>query len=130
MSQNNSLNARQSAAAAALLTGLNQEEAAAAAGVSRATLVRWQRRPAFRAALQEGQAAALEAAARGLVDRLARALAVTEEILVDKSAAHSVRLAAARLLLDAAAKYHELAGLEARLTELERWRDDHKSTAG
>lgn len=127
MTQNNSLNSRQAAAAAELLRGSTGEAAALAAGVSRSTLIRWQRLPAFKAVLHEGQAAALEAAARRLVDRLARAIDTAAELLEDRTAAPTVRLAAARLLLDMGAKYHELAGVEARLTELERWRDDNKN---
>lgn len=118
------LSSRQAAAAAALLEGMTQAEAAAVAGVGRATLARWQGRPEFRAVLQDGQRAAVENAARQLLARLTEAINTAAALMTDADAPASARLAAARLLLDQAGRYHELMSLEQRLEALEKWRHE------
>ncbi len=115
------LSPRQSTAAAAVLAGETQAHAAAAAGVSRSTVGRWQRQPEFRRALADGQTGILEAAARRLVGRLALAVDVATALLDDVAAPAAVRLSAARLLLDMAGRYHELTVIERRLAALEEW---------
>lgn len=115
------LSPRQSTAAAALLAGATQEDAASAAGVSRSTVGRWQRQHEFRRALADGQTVIIEAAARRLVGRLAVAVDVATALLEDVTAPAAVRLSAARLLLDMAGRYHELTAIERRLSALEGW---------
>jgi transcriptional regulator with XRE-family HTH domain len=103
----------------ALVTGMTQIEAAAAAGVSRATVQRWLRLPMVRQALHDAQAAAVEEAATAAVARMRAAVETIEKVMSDGDAPAQVRLSAARELLAAGGRLYELTVFGERLTRLE-----------
>jgi len=107
-------------AIAALLTQRNVEEAARTAGISTATLVRWQKEPEFEAAYREARRAAFKQCIARLQQASSVATTTVLKIMVDASAPVSSRLRAAESILTLAARATELEELEARLSRLER----------
>lgn len=116
------LTTKQMAAVTALLTKGDAAKAAAAAGVSRQTLYRWMRDPAFAEALRAAERDAL----RGLSKRLAGLGDLAADALRDALAPDqppAIRLRAADLviqrapaLVEAVDVYERLAALEEKLT--------------
>jgi hypothetical protein len=113
------LSAKQQRAIAALLTKPTIEEAAKAAGVSRATLYRWLAERAFQTALADAERRLLETTSRGLIALSTKALAVTEAVLDDQSVPASTRLRAADVTLNRLLQLRELVSLEERIAALE-----------
>jgi len=105
-------------AVAALLLAPSVEQAAKRAGLSRATLCRWMREPDFQVALR--------AARREVVDAtIGRLQAVTTEAVTAlrkalTCQAPSVRVSAARAILEFSFRSVELMDLEERIAALER----------
>jgi hypothetical protein len=107
----------------ALVTGKAAEEAAAAVGVSARTAYRRLADPAFRQRLAEAQAQ-LVAQALGKVTAAATAAAATlEQLLAAES--ETVRLGAARTILELGTKVREGSDLGARMQALERLLAEH-----
>jgi len=119
-SERRPLNGRQVSAITRLLAGDRVSLVAEAVGVSERQLWRWLKQPDFRAALAEAQGAAMTTAAAALVGLCLQATDTVEAILADDTATRAVRLRAAALVLEYARQYHELDGLERRISELER----------
>ena len=119
-SERRPLNGRQISAITRLLAGDRVSLVAEAVGISERQLWRWLKRPAFRAALSEAQGAAVVTAAAALVGLCLQATDTVEAILQDDTATHAVKLRAAAIVLEYAKQYHELDGLERRVSELER----------
>jgi hypothetical protein len=113
------LTPKQNKAVAALLATSDALAAARAAGVTRGTLYTWMRAPAFRAALHEAEAAALNAVSRSLVRLAEKAVTTIEAAMNDTSAPMSVRLRAADAVLGRLLQLRELVTLEERVRELE-----------
>jgi len=65
-------------------------------------------------------AATVVTAAAALVGLCLQATDTVEAILQDDTATHAVKLRAAAIVLEYAKQYHELDGLEHRVSELER----------
>jgi hypothetical protein len=108
---------------AALTAGKATEDAAAAVGVSARTAYRRLADPAFRQRLAEAQAQ-LVAQALGKVMASATAAATTlEQLLTAES--ETVRLGAARTILELGTKVRENSDLAARLQALERLLAEH-----
>src|SRR5215217_1778868 len=104
---------------ALLLTG-DVSAAAKEAGVSRESLYRWLKQPAFLEAVREAEARALDELSRLLV-RLGRSAATTlGQAMVDKAAPAATRVRAADVVLARLLQLRELAVLEQRVTELEK----------
>ena len=110
---------RQKRAIEALLTTPNLTEAASVAGVSRKTLYKWLKQPAFQQALQQAEQEALAALQRRLValgsgaaDALEQAMRPTEET--------RYRLRASDIVLGRLLQLRELVELEARIAALEQ----------
>jgi hypothetical protein len=105
-------------AVAALLSAPSVEQAATRAGLSRATLCRWMREPDFQVALR--------AARREVVDAtIGRPQAVTTEAVTAlhealTCQAPTVRVSAARALLEFSFRSVELMDLEDRIAALEQ----------
>jgi hypothetical protein len=109
----------------ALVTGKSAEEAAAAVGVSARTAYRRLADPAFRQRLAEAQAQ-LVAQALGKVTASATAAATTlEQLLTAES--ETVRLGAARTILELGTKVRENSDLAARMQALERLLAGHNT---
>jgi len=114
------LPAKQRRAVAALLTTGDVSAAARETGVSRETLHRWMRQPAFLEAVREAEADALDELSRSLV-RLGRtATGTLEAAMGDPAAPWPTRVRAADAVLGRLLQLRELATLETRVAELER----------
>ena len=114
------LTPRQRKAIEALLTTGDVAAAARDAGISRDSLYRWLKQPAFLAAVREAEAAALDELSRMLV-RLGRtATGTLAKAMTDAATPMSTRVRAADVSLSRLLQLRELATLEARVTELER----------
>ena len=107
-------------AVAALLTQSNVEAAARSAGISVATLMRWQKEPEFQKALREARRAAFGQAIARLQQMPGAAVAMLGKIMVDQTAPPSTKVRAAEVIINHAAKAIEIEDIEARVTELER----------
>src|SRR5262245_1822545 len=112
------LDRKQEAVIAALLTEPTHAAAAERTWVGAATLHRWLRRPAFRAAYHAARRSVLKAALARLQQSAGKAVEALERNLVCGNPAHEVR--AALGILDQAVKAQELLDLAERLEELER----------
>jgi hypothetical protein len=110
---------KQLKAVEALLATGEVAAAAREAGVSRATLHRWLAEPAFRAAVREAEAKALDELSRLLI-RLGRTAATLAKAMSDPAAPWATRVRAADASLGRLLQLRELAVLEARVAELER----------
>ena len=107
-------------AAAALLTQRNQEEAARAAGIGTATLLRWQKEPEFQAAYRAARRAAHAQSVARLQQATSAAVTTLLKVMVDPSTPPSTKVRAADSVLDHSAKAIELEDIDARVAELER----------
>ena len=116
------------AAVAALLVQRNHEEAARAADVSVATLLRWQKLPEFQAAYRQARRDAYHQSIGRLQHASSAAVSTLLKLMVDGTTPASTRARAADSVLDHAAKAIELEDLEARVAELERAAEASKST--
>ena len=114
------LPAKQRRAVAALLTTGDVSTAAKETGVSRETLHRWLRQPAFLAAVRAAEAAALDELSRSLVGLGRTAAGTLEAAMGDATAPWATRVRAADAVLGRLLQLRELATLEARVAELER----------
>ena len=109
----------ESALIAALLAGSTWEQAATAAGCSRATVSRRLAEPAFRARLEEARAEHLQLVSDRLAHACTSAVETLEGIMADPAAPPSARVSAARSTLDLAGRYREMVEVEERLQALE-----------
>ena len=118
-------------AIALLVSGLDQQTAAKQLGVHRATLHRWQKKDAFRAALQEAEAAVMGEVSRQLVSTAQSAVDMTKRLMFGQmpvvgpdglitlvDVPPSVRLGAARTLLEQCIRLREFSLLEGEMAEL------------
>lgn len=112
------LTTKQRAAVLALLTEGDASKAAAVAGVSRQSLYRWMKDPAFAAALRTAEAEALRGLSRrlaGLGDAAANAL----QDALDDGQPIGIRLRAADLVTQRGPALAELTDIIARLEAIE-----------
>ena len=106
-------------AVAAMLTQRNIEEAARSVGVSAATLMRWQKLPAFPTAYREAKRAAYGQAVARLQQGTSAAATTLLKMLIDPNTPASVRVRAAEAIFNHSAKAIEIEDIEARVTALE-----------
>lgn len=115
------LTARQIAAIEALLSRPTLADAAHAAGVTPRSINRWLHDDAeFRAAVQQAEAAALDALARRLAALSDGALNTLAVVMYDPTQAAGVRVRAASILLDAMLRVREARDIEQRLATIEQ----------
>jgi len=107
-------------AVAALLTQRNVEEAARAAGIGAATLLRWQKLPEFKKAFREARRAAHQQSNARLQQATSAAVSTLLKVMVDPATPASTKVRAADSVLNHSAKAIELEDIEARVEELER----------
>ena len=113
------LTPKQRKAVEALLTTGDVAAAAHEVGISKATLYRWLKEPAFHQAVRQAEARALDDLSRLLV-RLGRtAVATLAKAMSDPATPASSRIRAADAALSRLLQLRELATLEARITALE-----------
>jgi phage terminase small subunit len=110
---------RQLKAIESLLTAGDKTEAAKAAGVSRKTIYRWLKQDAFKQALAEAEAEALDALSRELVVLGSKATTTLKEAMTRDTPA-STRVRAADIVLARLLQLRELVTLEARILALEQ----------
>jgi hypothetical protein len=113
-------NRKMEVAVAALLTQKNQEEAARAAGISVATLLRWQKLPEFQKAYMAARRAAHGQSTARLQQATGAAVSTLLKVMVEASTPPSTKVRAADSVLNHSAKSIELEDIEARLSDLER----------
>ena len=107
-------------AVAALLTQRNVEEAARAAAIGAATLLRWQKLPEFKKAFREARRAAHQQSNARLQQATSAAVSTLLKVMVDPATPASTKVRAADSVLNHSAKAIELEDIEARVEELER----------
>ena len=95
-------------AVAAMLTQRTVEEAARSVGISIATLMRWQKLPAFQELFQAGRRAAYEQAVARLQQGTSAAATTSLRTMIDPQTPASVRVRAAEAVFNHAARALEL----------------------
>jgi len=121
MSQNSSRRGRRGSdriVAAALAAGSTVQDAAQVGQMSERTVRRRLLEPAFRAEVSRLQCESIQGIASDLRGAAAQATRTLIELL-EAGTADTVRLAAARTILDHAVRYHDAADVEQRVLELE-----------
>src|SRR5258708_2659038 len=106
-------------AIAALLTHRNIEEAAKAAGIGPATLLRWLKVPEFQASYREARRAAFGQSIARLQQGTSAAATTLLKTMIDADTPASVKVRAAEAILNHAAKAIEIEDIEARVAALE-----------
>lgn len=119
MSDNDSLSMKQRRAVIALLSTATIEGAAAKAGVSPRSVLRWMEDPVFQSAIREAEGQAIDAATRKLIALQDGAILTITSIMADRNTAAGVRVRAARTILEMLLKLRELRNLEDRLRLIE-----------
>jgi hypothetical protein len=105
-------------AIAALLTAPTLEDAAKTTGVSRATLLRWTQEPVFKAALRDARRQVIDATIAHLQGVTGEAVAALRKALTCN--VPTVRVSAARALLEYGFRSWEMVDLEERLAAVEQ----------
>ena len=104
----------------ALLTARNQEEAAAAVGISAKTLQRWQKEPEFERALSQARMTAFRQSMARLQQASVPAVTTLLKLMVDAASPATVKARCAYYILDQTRKGVETEEIEKRVAELER----------
>ena len=115
------LTAKQELALRALLSHPSQKEAAAAAGVSEATLWRYMRDDTFSGRLREIRREAVGHAALRLQRASSDAVTVLHDLMLKQDAPASARTTAARTVLDYSFRVVEMDEMKRRIRELEEF---------
>lgn len=113
------LTARQRRALEALIVGMNQQDAAAAASVAPSTVARWKSEPAFAAELQRQTTAGVNDATRRLAGTLDMAVNTFRRIMESPTANDSLKLRAANYAAAHAVKLLEVSEILQRLEAIE-----------
>lgn len=111
---------KKSLALEALLSGANANEAAAAAGVVRNTLYKWQRDPDFIDALNQAKSEAMDRLGRSLSALGEKAVMTLDAAMDDPDAGPAVKIRAADIVLNRALSIQDAAEFEKRLSDLEK----------
>jgi hypothetical protein len=103
----------------ALLSARDTRSASKATGIAERTFYRWKNDPAFCLALKAAETDALGNVTRRLATAANSALDLLLLVLGDKTAPQSVRVNAARIVLENTLKMREMLSLEERIAALE-----------
>lgn len=114
------LDQRRRKALAAILDEPSLVAAAKACGFGVATLRRWMKAEAFKRALDEARRVAYGVAVGRLQQGSEGAARALQEVIDDPEASHTVKISAARSILEFAAKSIDVTDLELRIAELEK----------
>jgi len=117
--RNSSLERKQEAVIAALLTQRNMEEAARTAGVAVRTLIRWMKIPEFQKAYRDARRAAFQQSIARLQQGTSAAATTLIKLLLDQGTPASVKARVADSIFNHAAKAIEIEDIEARVSALE-----------
>jgi len=111
---------KQEDAIAALLTQRNVEEAARAAGIGARTLLRWLKLPEFQTAYRQARREAFGQAIARLQQGTSPAATTLLKVMIDPATPASVKVRAAEVIFNHAAKSIEIEDIDARVTALEQ----------
>lgn len=117
MDKTGTLSGKQKRAIAAILAARSITEAAEISGIARRTLYRYLSQDSFRNELQKAESEILACTGRRLLQE--QLASVDALAYLRDSAAESVRLQAARCLLEQCLKWRENVNLEERISKLE-----------
>jgi hypothetical protein len=106
-------------AVAALLTQRNIDEAAKATGIAPNTLLNWMKEPEFQVAYREARRAAFGQAIARLQQGTSAAATTLLRMMIEQGTPPSVRVRAAEVIFNHAAKAIEIEDIDARVTALE-----------
>jgi hypothetical protein len=123
------LNRKQDQAIIALLSYPTMKEAAVAVGVCETTLWRWLQNTDFRTAYIQRRRETVSLAIARLQQGTGDAVRVLSEIMLDRGAAISARVGAARTVIEYAIKAVEFEDLAMRVADLERSIQEQKELA-
>jgi len=123
MADSGRLTAKQRRFLAALASSRTVKEAADSAKIGERTAWRYLADPGVKAELAAGQDALLGMATRGLVEDMQTARLVLKAVMLDRTAAPSARVSAARAVLEASLRFAEMVSLAERVARLEEGRD-------
>lgn len=119
VTQKNRVTQKQSLAISALLTTGDVSRAAEAAGVTRKTVHKWLKLPAFSAALEDAERNAFSDATRRLSGLLGRSLDELEKLLLKGDLTVSERIRVVQTIIDAAPRWRKNNSLDDRMRRLE-----------
>jgi len=114
------LTRKQEQAVAALLVYPTLEEAAEAAGISKATLWRWTQRDDFQAIYRAARRRAVSQAIGRLQQASQKAVNALEEVMADSGCPPAARVSAAKTVLEFSIRGLELEDLASRVEAIER----------
>src|SRR5208283_4901952 len=107
-------------AIAALLSHRNVDEAARAVGTSANTLLRWTKEPEFEATYREARRTVFSQSIKWLQNASGAAVTTVLKIMLDSNVPAGIRLRAAEVVLEQAARGGRMQDIEDRLAKLER----------
>jgi len=119
MPENQTLSTKQRKALEALLQTGEVSHAATVAGVSRDTIYRWMKQPAFASAVRHAEAQAIDEVSRVLIRLSRSAVGTLAAAMADREGPFGPRIRAADITLSRLLQVRELAVLEERLAALE-----------
>jgi hypothetical protein len=122
------MNRKMEAAIAALLTHRTIEEAAKAANIGTQTLLRWMKLPEFDAEYRKVRRMAFRQAVSRLQQASGAAATTLTKVMVDPASPPAVKIRAAELVLTHGLKAIEVEDIEARVSELERAKEESNQT--
>jgi uncharacterized protein (UPF0147 family) len=117
--QKPSLTRKQELALSSLLSKPTMKEAAEAAGIGETTLWRWLQIKEFHTAYMKARRESVKQGIARLQNATGEAVSVLQEIMSDKEAPRSVRVAAAKAVIEYSIKAVEIEDLAQRVDELE-----------
>jgi hypothetical protein len=120
MSENQTLSPKQRKALEGLLQTGEVAHSASVAGVTRDTIYRWMKQPAFASAVREAEADAIDEVSRVLIRLSRSAVGTLAQAMAERDAPIGPRIRAADITLNRLLQVRELAVLEDRLTALEQ----------
>ena len=119
MARNGVLSSAQKHFIGALVVSRTIRDACETSNVSERTATRWLTLPRVKAELARRQDAALAQVARRMASSVTVALVVLESVMIDKNQSASVRVSAARAVLENGLRFAELVNLADRVARLE-----------
>jgi len=119
-SQTAELTAKQRMFIDALLSGMAIIDAVKVVGIGESTAYRWLKEPTFAQAYAEARRAIFDESLSHLMTDIRIARATLVEVMQDREASASARVAASKIVLESAIELYKATELEQRIAELER----------
>ena len=119
-------NRKMEAAIAAILTHKNLEEAAGAAGVSVATLLRWQKLPEFQKEFRKAKRAVHAQAMARLQQATGPAVSTVLRVMSDPQTPSATKMRAGQIVIELSLKFIDQEDILARIEQLEAAADKPK----